>query len=186
MCFYYIDRQLVFVEKAASELDRARGRVFLPVACRIATRYDALLISCRKSVFFLAFVAKFHSHFVHERHTFLRSRCAANRAASCENSPWAQGARADEATSKKVTNCRTNSTASSNLSVGSSFGRNGSTRSAQRTARTVEPYPAARISWRSPEIDSAVSYAHPNRKTWCFWTPYTLRMCRNKCNYIPA
>ena len=68
--FYYIDRQLVFVEKAASELDRARGRVFLPVACRIATRYDALLISCRKSVFFLAFVAKFHSHFVHERHTF--------------------------------------------------------------------------------------------------------------------
>ena len=54
--FYYIDRQLVFVEKAASELDRARGRVFLPVACRIATRYDALLISCAKSVSFLAFV----------------------------------------------------------------------------------------------------------------------------------
>ena len=66
----YIDGQLVFVEKAASELDRARGRVFLPVACRIATRYDALLISCAKSVFFLALVAKFHSHFVHEKHTF--------------------------------------------------------------------------------------------------------------------
>ena len=129
-----IDRQLVFVEKAASELDRARGRVFLPVACRIATRYDALLISCAKSVFFLAFVAKFHSHFLCMRDTLCFEVALRGKQSSKlrEDSPRAQGARADEATSKKVTNCRTNSTASSNLSVGSSFGRNGSTRSAQQ------------------------------------------------------